>query len=1521
MSQYNIVILNADGKTEANYVFGSDNMSSSIYIDDTIRTIKKKILMNCVEANDKCYEEIYLFSDVPIGIKLPKNVPTNPFNFSEYEGDNISMKDDGALLMNYASAGNDTFYVCFVEEFKLKPNIDEMLPLYFPGITSIENLDTLRSKNAEVRLTDSFVAETEYVSHFKELGKRLDPRFKETSEGIQHLDIVYTPDTQLNIQLVDVFNLVHATELLPLSQLNAMDRDKQYRLWAPNTATNGERIPYVNKARINEFVKKFTDPNRVSFYMFEKKGTNKATCEFVNHRGRISFRFFVEKFTKEKSMSETNAFIQKHMNLIIQQINDHIELSGRSIEPFQSLEERNVKINDIGYALKFSYQKQIKFDKPTRDCIAGIFDVYDDALLSFKRISNYNIQDSIYFLLRQMRDESDDAKATLLKEVFNLSSQDLQKYLLDAAPDKRNIKRPGFILYLNTDVSLVGKKRSYAILMRGINSIGHLNTIPNHIYALMNIVTSLSTNKAKQKLCKIKKRFREVNVLPADDVESDTDDDAESDTDDDAESDTDDDAISEPEEDAISEPEEDAISEPDEDAKSEPEEDAESEPEEDAKSDSEEDAKSDSEEDAKSDSDDDSVDDAGKQYVLGLLDSDSDSDSDSETDANNDMSGGAKEKNEEAPASKEIVDRYKENEKFFKLWPHPMLKKMQEADPILFPQSKVGKFNPYSRSCAKPLVTKSDPVPETRMPVLLTNEEYDNISTNHRDTYTEAISYRSGENNKFWYICPRYFALKENRSLSQTEVDSGKYGKVIPGVPRKDFPKGNGYNILQFNKEHVYPGFLKPEKHSTGKCMPCCFKSWDKEANVKLRKSCTGEEENAEPEKKKTTNYIEKGHPLKEGAQGYLDPRLLHLLGVDNKTCDDKQSKTCFLRRGVESHKSQTFIASIAKLKAETREFSIQQMKDYMMEHMTIDHFVTMQNGNLVDIFYDAEIEMEPDLEKDTKHTKNTKKNALSQMVQKWSDPEGDAYYERVIRAFQNFKAFLSDNAVLIDHTYLWDYICMPGVVERKGINLVILEIDKDTAMTNSVNILCPTNHYVSSVFEDTRKTAILFKSGNTFEPIFQKKNEDRYLFSFTKSILRDKLTKIKQVMSEGCSASKGIETYEFEQNIPYNLLMDALQELTNGEGLPKYVKTQNVLNYNGKIVGVMVKNNEKLGTEEQKGDLQEAVIEEFMVPCRPSPLMYYDDDLELQTSDSIWLHNVPSVSYQATREFLDKLASESNGIIKSKPLIKISEDGIINGILTETEQYVPVRPTDIKEVNDDLRTNEQTDYIRVESISTANQANAVEELDQVYLGVIREHQIYNVFRTTLRVLLNYETNKPIKIDIQGIIDSDDEYIDKLNAIISLLRSVMKAHVSFVDDYDIDSVIAQTPCKINTEPSECMITIPKQNLFNGLENEEVYFGRIADELIRYHVLKTFIMSTDNEKPVTLLPIIQADLNKDEIIVGRNQIDQNYFKTLKNVDANEYQNFNSHDTQTHNANEQETPETIENLSNLSKVVTW
>ena len=281
MGTYNIVILGDDGNAKGECVFQSNKTTIPIYDDDTISNVKKKILVNCVEAKDKSYEELYLFSETPIGIKIPDGVAVNPFEFTEFMDDSISIKDDASLLLNYITTRSSTIYVCFAESFKANQYVDKILSLYFPLLENIDSLEILRNNNEETHLGDSFEAETKYVSTFKDMGSQLDSKLKDPVEGIQHLDISYTPKTQMNISLDDVFHLVHATKNIPLIQLNVLEREKQYRLYAPNIATNGMQIPHIDKARINEFIKNFTDTSRVSFYMIDNEN-NKGICEFIN---------------------------------------------------------------------------------------------------------------------------------------------------------------------------------------------------------------------------------------------------------------------------------------------------------------------------------------------------------------------------------------------------------------------------------------------------------------------------------------------------------------------------------------------------------------------------------------------------------------------------------------------------------------------------------------------------------------------------------------------------------------------------------------------------------------------------------------------------------------------------------------------------------------------------------------------------------------------------------------------------------------------------------------------------------------------------------------------------------------------------------------------------------------------------------------------------------------------------------------------------------------------------------------
>ena len=91
----------------------------------------------------------------------------------------------------------------------------------------------------------------------------------------------------------------------------------------------------------------------------------------------------------------------------------------------------------------------------------------------------------------------------------------------------------------------------------------------------------------------------------------------------------------------------------------------------------------------------------------------------------------------------------------------------------------------------------------------------------------------------------------------------------------------------------------------------------------------------------------------------------------------------------------------------------------------------------------------------------------------------------KLANAYENFLAYLQDDDVVIDYTYLWDIVCTPNPkLFKNGMNLVILEAPNDD-ITGNVQLVCPTNQYVKDPFDFNRGSLILFKSGNYYEPLY----------------------------------------------------------------------------------------------------------------------------------------------------------------------------------------------------------------------------------------------------------------------------------------------------------------------------------------------------------------------------------------------------------------------------------------------------
>nr|UZT28911.1 hypothetical protein [Nucleocytoviricota sp.] len=175
--------------------------------------------------------------------------------------------------------------------------------------------------------------------------------------------------------------------------------------------------------------------------------------------------------------------------------------------------------------------------------------------------------------------------------------------------------------------------------------------------------------------------------------------------------------------------------------------------------------------------------------------------------------------------------------------PNPISKRLEEYDPKLFKIDISKEYKAYSRIC---------PSNVRRQPVILTNEEKEYIDKYHKGSYEESIKYGSDPNNQHWFICPRYWSLKDNVSLTQEQVDSGKYGKLIPKDAKKVPPGANIYEFTD-DKYHTdksgkyvqhYPGFVKEDsKHPYNLCIPCCFKNWNTPAQQSRRKQCLINEE------------------------------------------------------------------------------------------------------------------------------------------------------------------------------------------------------------------------------------------------------------------------------------------------------------------------------------------------------------------------------------------------------------------------------------------------------------------------------------------------------------------------------------------------------------------------------------------------------------------------------------------------------------------------------------------------------
>ena len=1547
----------------------------------------------------------------------------NPFNVEDYDPffERVARKSTSTLnnhlLLNTGTIVDNNIYLCLAKDVftylaNKNKNISEenTVKIYYPFLYSknVHNLDELEEMRPKLIEGNNKIANPKTFDNFKTIDMFYDiyklqkKELNYIDKGITFIKATLNPKNSFTIPLEVIFKILHATEQNPLIKYNPSSRQENiYRLYTDKNSTDGRKIPYLKKAVIFKLIKNIGKTKSVSVYVENVADTIESLiCEF-NENGSITIFAEFKKKVLEKEVEEI--FIE-YVNPVIGEIKGYLEQSGYKMEEFNSLQNENVEIEQMTYAIEVKIAKPLNLDE-LKGCVSSVFlnessQFKQDIHLRFKRVANFNkVTSQEAFILEKQEEglrgnEIIDALLDNFQE--DLTRQDAEELVRKVANEvqverevrKRDIKiknNPGFKTVLKTDK----KTNLLTISVENINDIYYLSTVPIYLDTLIRLTQNKGATKyplAKiNTLCSSGEK-EDIQILDiVSPIESYISEQEEPDISDNIN------VEEELEEELEGEKKKNALNLffGDDDEEEEEEEEKNKSYKGGVKSESESSVSSfenDSNEKASTESSVSSEKElpslpvpltspgvssekelpslpipltspvVSSEKKLPSLPIPLTSPVVQETEpikikVTEKEEEPEKEEEEEAEEEAEEEEEPEEEEEAEKNIDGMSLRnyfqnQIEEKDKKLIIKQDVGNYSSYSKVCQSST---------RRQPVIISDSELDKINKEHKGFLRDEdiIKYGSDKTKQYNYICPRYWCLKTKTVIDPSEfkeiTENGKKvlvhptcGKIIPEKADK-IPKGHYvyefYSAPKGKPDYKrYPNF-QVDKHPDGYCLPCCFDKWNTAAKIASKNKCyqkeTKEDVAKEKEKDDKDDYI-KGpdkFPLKPMKWGYLPAPIQTILHEVNADCQISKSNTnlkqnhpCLLRHGVEINEKQSFIACISdalffakrvpgeiKGTKEIKILTIGEMKQRIIQSLQIDEFIKYQNGNLVNDFHESLLSAKQTQAGIIDKYKNTKLYSTFDM-----NKEADVvYYKKAVSAFDNFIQFLNDDNVIINHEYLWDIICKPNkYIFPEGRNLVILNIPNND-ITNNVEIICPSNHYSNEMYDARKPTFFLIKQDNYYEP----------LYSYT---ISEKSNSIQKAFSEyDPNLSKSIKAVFKEIVKPlYKIMCKPLESMPNVYSakmpliLPvliqrmhkyKYKIIQKVLNFRNKIIGVVAED-----TENMRG----------FVPCYPSAISeeaQVADDTNsyvLMSETHLW------TTYENTIIFLTKLYKKVNPKSKNKeteikeipckPIYKIVEDELVVGILTNSNQFVQISPP-IPESSVPAEYNipsfKNTNYI-VDPKSTPNVQSDIfisthEEVDKErveYIEKIKlETNFYNVFRNTIRVLLNDYENASIREKIEE--ELAKEYIiytQKLNVITDLLKKLVENKIQFIGDENYYKLIknistcivknekqcSDTPnlCTV-TENGVCNLILPEKNLMTHHNNKDIYYGKMSDELIRYNRIKSFIF-----KPQAYLSFgnIGYNLRDNEIILLQSLITQEYFETFVPATINKYITNNSYD---------------------------
>jgi hypothetical protein len=262
-------------------------------------------------------------------------------------------------------------------------------------------------------------------------------------------------------------------------------------------------------------------------------------------------------------------------------------------------------------------------------------------------------------------------------------------------------------------------------------------------------------------------------------------------------------------------------------------------------------------------------------------------------------------------------------------------------------------------------------------------------------------------------------------------------------------------------------------------------------------------------------------------------------------------------------------------------------------------------------------------------------------------------------------------------------------------------------------------------------------------------------------------------------------------------------------------------------------------------------------------------------------------------------VANKTGGKIPCKPLYKVVEDGLIVGLLTETNQFVPLNaPTENIDKGDGLLAISGSNDIAADA-DIQNQKTVDETRKKMIRNLHLESQFYANFRLVVRVLMNHPENSRVRKQIHETIHGKMEYMAKMRELESILRKMTAESVDFIDYSEdvLNQIEEVTGCRKNacdrkpyclmTRDAEkpCKLLIPKTHLIPDprfTDNERMYYGRIADELIRYKRVQLFLLNPNVYLNIDGNQNREYNVYETETILLQSMLTPDFFEELKDV---------------------------------------